>query len=1038
MANEKYLCILSPEQDSIVLDLNNLFSEYKYSNYVFNIQNETNSEYVKNHVYIDGLLIRDWSNNTIEANDSVGVHLLRLDVSDNKLQSCTFDINVIVNGNVVGTLTVQISDSDLYDTYDVDSESKILSGPLESYMLLRTNPKLTGNIKLVVDSNYNLYLDTFKVSNVLNDRIYRKHPVSADGNYARDVMQVFSKLPQGELFKLPSDSLNPHKFYNDFNHQYRTEYEYGAITNMDNMYPENMKILAPIHIGKTIPDFFCIFRYSGTHNEETYKNQSINDKEKLIEILKTSEVVKTFDLRTYTSIGQYLNNYRNSINDFLYGSCYMQFIEQDNEKYGPNYRQGNNSWKGIDVARGIITNKIETSYYANTTLNEESGVQESFGKFILNGYERNNVLYPYILNLEFMFDDNEAEEYKMNRYFGLYLCANDFVNYDCIVNDENGFRVKLDKNDEIVHDEYIFSKIFNPLFEDRLFYMITNDTADRVKSTDDVDDFISSHVLNHPDKNLITANTEPAEFTDEMNSFITLTFTEPLQYGEHIRFVGLSVYNSLKNEDENICLEIIASNDERLKECDDFISPYISTNEPIIHKCTEIERKNNSIYRLSFYSQDLVNPLKSATIKEQIERICKCVNKFSSFVKVSSYSEKTIGFVSELDDVYCQHISVPNQENNFDFQLLFYAKDNNDLKLNVENIGDEFRSGDILDDYIEKISQTFFYDEYLNTGVSGIYFNSDIKKIDGIYTIENNIGGNIEPGKNVILSVDYKNRNNQKKDNIRYFNTIDDTYMFPISPDSYYYSNRFICFSLFGFDSMGWRYQNIVSFKKVRDLKNAYVSYDNIENIIKNIKHPLVKMSNGLYDVIPDISIEHGFVSMNTMLMCGYVESDKYTTHTQKIHTDVHKRKCLICPYNVNGYIISFENKLYLDDFRMNIFKPESASVAVMGMLSVKDMDMNVNLTRETDKREATSILLNAGETLLVDNKSDHRLRSNILYEIEYGKFNEFSAHRFIISANKLYYIQSNSNELQTRTIFNGALVVSIDMKLKVVDSNEY
>ena len=713
------------------------------------------------------------------------------------------------------------------------------------------------------------------------------------------------------------------------------------------MYSENMKILAPLHIGKTLPDFFCIFRYSGTHNEETYKNEPIDDTNKLTELLKSSKVVKTYDLRTYTSIGQYLNNYRNSINDFLYGSCYLQFIEQDNEKYGPNYRQGNNSWKGIDVARGIITNKIETSYYANTILNEETGTQESFNKFILNGYERNNILYPYILNLEFMFNDDEAIEYEMNRYFGLYLTANDFIKYDCIVNDNNGSRLKLDETDNIVHDEYIFNKIFNPIFSDRLFYMITNDTADRVQNVDDVDNFISKYILNHPDKNLITANTEPVEFTDEMKSFITLTFSEPLQYGEHIRFVSLSVHNDIKNEDENICLEIIASNDSRLKECDDYISPYISTNNPVLHKCTNTERKNNNIYRLSFYSQSLTDEYKPATVKEQITRICACIRKFESFVKVSSYSDTTIGIVSNLDEVYCQHISVPNQEDNFTYQLLYYTKENENDKLIlcVENKSDIDSE---KSDYIDIISKTYFYDEYINSGVSNIIFNSDIKNIDGEYIIAKSSNYNIENGKNTILSVDYRDKKNQKKDNIRYFNTIDDTYMFPISPDSYYYSNRYVCFSMFGFDSMGWRYQNIVSFKKVGDLKQAYVSYDNIESIIKNIKHPLVKMKTGLYDVIPDIDIEHGYVTMNTMLMCGYMTSDVYTTHTQKLYTDTHTRKCLICPYNVNGYIISFDKELYLDDYRMNIFKPESASIAVMGMLSVKDIDVNVDVKRET------------------------------------------------------------------------------------------
>ena len=51
----------------------------------------------------------------------------------------------------------------------------MIASHMESFMLLRTNPKLTGNIKLVVTSDYNLYLDTFKISNnsILNKKEYR-------------------------------------------------------------------------------------------------------------------------------------------------------------------------------------------------------------------------------------------------------------------------------------------------------------------------------------------------------------------------------------------------------------------------------------------------------------------------------------------------------------------------------------------------------------------------------------------------------------------------------------------------------------------------------------------------------------------------------------------------------------------------------------------------------------------------------------------------------------------------------------------------
>jgi hypothetical protein len=188
-------------------------------------------------------------------------------------------------------------------------------------MLLRTNPKLTGNIKLVVDTDYNIYLDTFKASPKLNDQRYRRQAVPADGNYPYDIKRIFATLPNTELFKVPENSMKAHKVYNDFNDQYETMYEYGAETNTDNLYPENMKILAPLHIGKDVPDFFTVFRYNEVIDVNTFNNENYLDIDKFKELLSNAEVVTTYDLRQYTSIGQYLNNYKDMLTN--YGQCYL-------------------------------------------------------------------------------------------------------------------------------------------------------------------------------------------------------------------------------------------------------------------------------------------------------------------------------------------------------------------------------------------------------------------------------------------------------------------------------------------------------------------------------------------------------------------------------------------------------------------------------------------------------------------------------------------------------------------------------------------
>lgn len=92
-----------------------------------------------------------------------------------------------------------------------DKQSFMVASNMESFMLLRTNPKLTGNVKLVVTEDNKLYLDAFKVSatSVLNNKSYRHKEVSADGDYAHDVYTVFGDLPKGEMYSIYPDSLNP-------------------------------------------------------------------------------------------------------------------------------------------------------------------------------------------------------------------------------------------------------------------------------------------------------------------------------------------------------------------------------------------------------------------------------------------------------------------------------------------------------------------------------------------------------------------------------------------------------------------------------------------------------------------------------------------------------------------------------------------------------------------------------------------------------------------------------------------------------------
>ena len=129
------------------------------------------------------------------------------------------DADSSINDNLIVKYTAYIESDNINQYKFYNKHANIIDSNMESFMLLRTNPKLTGNVKLVVDNNYNLYLDTFKTSktSVLNKKQYRKVGISDEGNYPYDIYKTFKSLPKGELYSVYQDSYDPHKNYFDLN-----------------------------------------------------------------------------------------------------------------------------------------------------------------------------------------------------------------------------------------------------------------------------------------------------------------------------------------------------------------------------------------------------------------------------------------------------------------------------------------------------------------------------------------------------------------------------------------------------------------------------------------------------------------------------------------------------------------------------------------------------------------------------------------------------------------------------------------------------
>lgn len=131
-----------------------------------------------------------------------------------------------------------------------------------SFMLLRTNPSLTGNIKITTDSGGGVSLNSINANSVLSDNRFKKYNVTKGSNYATDLYNFLDSgsLSPNIVFDVARKTDGDIKSADDFSLQYDFFYTAGATTLIDKNYSENFSYLAPLCIKKEIPDFFVIFK----------------------------------------------------------------------------------------------------------------------------------------------------------------------------------------------------------------------------------------------------------------------------------------------------------------------------------------------------------------------------------------------------------------------------------------------------------------------------------------------------------------------------------------------------------------------------------------------------------------------------------------------------------------------------------------------------------------------------------------------------------------------------------------------------------
>lgn len=289
--------------------------------------------------------------------------------------------------------------------------TKVLSED-SSFQLVRTNPKLTGNVKLTTNGTGDLWLNAIPANLELAKDDYSKFPIDVSHSLAANIKQFFKGgLTPNEIIFDSTETVDLTKTSKDYKDQFDfSHYFSGAKYFASNKYDERFSYLAPLYLKKEIPKYFVVLKIKDPMNYpidefKTKFEAGYETDEYLIDLFKNASIIKTFDLSINSTIGKYIRDYKNA-DSFPISPLSVGYDENDYT-----------TWNGILIEHGIVGSKGELLYDQF----RESTPLKAFEENITKGYERNGVIFPNILNLEFLFNDDVSEDYEMNRYLGLYV-----------------------------------------------------------------------------------------------------------------------------------------------------------------------------------------------------------------------------------------------------------------------------------------------------------------------------------------------------------------------------------------------------------------------------------------------------------------------------------------------------------------------------------------------------------------------------------------------------------------------------------------
>jgi hypothetical protein len=282
----------------------------------------------------------------------------------------------------------------------------------KSFLLVRTNPALTGNVKLVVSSDYKLYLESFDINKSLSQDRFRHFEIKKEEYYKEVIPHFFKDVESNAIFEI-KDNRDASEMHTDYRLQFDDRYYSGAFFTEDTWHQEEYEYFAPLYLKPNkLPKNFIILRVDGAG----MLNEESNAGNFRANIVDKWKFVSMFDLTPESDLGMWLH--RNYIKDegMPKHPLYVKHGEAELSEVS-----------GIDVKFGGWATRY-TNLHDFQTQNTPIFKTE---EYITKLWENQNVLYPHILNMKFLFNDTPAthtslKPYTLNRYVGFYL--DDMVN----------------------------------------------------------------------------------------------------------------------------------------------------------------------------------------------------------------------------------------------------------------------------------------------------------------------------------------------------------------------------------------------------------------------------------------------------------------------------------------------------------------------------------------------------------------------------------------------------------------------------------